>query len=283
MPTSADVHLILRILHALQHSGPAAEVALLGVHAQQPQDDFVHALLGEHQRHFVHRVHVAGRDHRFHVHVAEQRDLFLHVVRQIALAAAQQHVGLDTERAQLLHAMLRGLGFQLLRRRDPGDQRHVHEDRIVAAHLMPHLADGFEKRQRFDVAHRAADFDDHHVHVGRHFARRGLDFVGDVRNHLHRFAQIIAAPLAMDDLLVDAAGGEIIALRQLGVREALVVAQIEIGLGAIVGDENFAVLKRAHGTRIHVQIRIELLQRHAQSAAFEQTPDGRRRNAFSER
>ena len=102
-------------------------------------------------------------------------------------------------------------------------------------------------------------------------------------NHLHRFAQIIAAPLAMDDLLVDPAGGEIIALRQLGVREALVVAQIEIGLGAIVGDENFAVLERAHGARIDVQVRIELLQRHPQPAAFEQTPDGRRRNAFSER
>ena len=44
-------------------------------------------------------------------------------------------------------------------------------------------------------------------------------------------------------------------------REALVVAEVEIGLRAIVGDENFAVLERAHGARIDVQIRIELLQR----------------------
>ena len=248
-----------------------------------PKNDFVHALLGEHQRHFVHRMHVARGDHGFHVHVAEQRDLFLHVVRQGALGAAQQHVGLNTERAQLLHAVLRGLGLQLLRRRDPRHQRHVHERRVVAAHLVPQLADGFEKRQRFDVAHRAADFHDHHVHVRRHFARRRLDLVGDVRNHLHRLAEIIAAPLAMDDLLVDSARGEIVALRELGVREALVVAQIEIGLGAVVGDEDFAVLERAHGAGIDVQVRIELLQRHAQPAAFEQTTDGRRRNAFSER
>ena len=44
--------------------------------------------------------------------------------------------------------------------------------RIVAAQLMPQLADGFEKRQRFDIAHRAADFDDHHIHVRRQLCAR---------------------------------------------------------------------------------------------------------------
>ena len=41
---------------------------------------------------------------------------------------------------------------------------------VVAAHFVAHLADGFEERQRFDIAHRAADLDDHHVHVGRNAA-----------------------------------------------------------------------------------------------------------------
>ena len=65
-------------------------------------------------------------------------------------------------------------------------------------------------------------------------------------------------------------------------REALVVAEIEIGFGAVVGDEDFAVLERAHGARIDVEVRIELLQRHAQPAALEQAADGGRRNAFPE-
>ena len=131
--------------------------------------------------------------------------------------------------------------------------------RVVAALFVAHLADGFQERQRFDIAHGAADFDDHHVHVRRHLLQRGLDLIGDVRNHLHGLAQIVAAPLAGDDLLVDAPAGQVVALRQLGVREALVVAQVEIGLRAVVGDEDFAVLERAHGARIHVQVRIELL------------------------
>ena len=42
--------------------------------------------------------------------------------------------------------------------------------------------------------------------------------------------------------------------------EAFVVAEIEIGLGAVVGDEHFAVLIRAHRARIDVEIGIELAE-----------------------
>jgi hypothetical protein len=52
------------------------------------------------------------------------------------------------------------------------------------------------------------------------------------------------------------------------VREALVVAEIEIGFGAVVGDENLAVLERAHGAGIHVQVGVELLQRDASGRGF---------------
>ena len=41
----------------------------------------------------------------------------------------------------------------------------------------------------------------------------------------------------------------LLAWRERRVREALVVAQIEVGLGAVVGDEDLAVLERAHGAR----------------------------------
>ena len=192
-----------------------------GIDVEQPQRDFVHALLGEHQGTFVDAGDIAGGDHGFHIDVAEQRDLFLHVLRAEALAAAQQDIGLNTDGAQLLHAVLGGLGLQLLRGGDPGHQRHVHEQRIFAAQLMPQLADGFEERKRFDVADGAADLDDHDVDSGGLVRRpgdaphRGLDFVGDVRDHLHGFAQIVAAALARDDLLVDAAAGQIVGLGQV--------------------------------------------------------------------
>jgi len=58
-----------------------------------------------------------------------------------------------------------------------------------------HLADGFEEWKRFDVADRAADFDDDDVYAFGNFFDGGFDFVGDVRNDLHGFAEIVAAAL----------------------------------------------------------------------------------------
>ena len=66
-------------------------------------------------------------------------------------------------------------------------------------------------------------------------------------------------------------------------REAFVVAQVEVRFSAVVGDEDFPVLERAHGTRIHVQIGIEFLTGYFQSAAFQKTTNGGRGNAFTER
>ena len=42
------------------------------------------------------------------------------------------------------------------------------------------------------------------------------------------------------------------------VGEALVVAEVEVGLGAVVGHEDLAVLVRAHRAGIHVDVRVEL-------------------------
>ena len=47
-------------------------------------------------------------------------------------------------------------------------------------------------------------------------------------------------------------------LRRRPPGEALVVAEIEIGLGAVVGHEHFAVLIRRHRSGIEIEIGIEL-------------------------
>ena len=48
------------------------------------------------------------------------------------------------------------------------------------------------------------------------------------------------------------------------------MADVEVGLGAVIGDEDLAVLERVHGARIHVQVRIELLHDDTQAAGREQ-------------
>ena len=72
-----------------------------------------------------------------------------------------------------------------------------------------------------------------------------LDLVGDVRDDLDGAAEVVAAALLGDDRLVDPAGGDVGELGQVLVDEPLVVAEVEVRLGAVVGDEDLAVLVRA--------------------------------------
>src|SRR5690348_4159199 len=108
---------------------------------------------------------------------------------------------------------------------------------------MANLPDGFKERQRLDIADGAADLADHDVNLVGHLLDGGFDFVGDVRDHLYGLAEIIAAPLALDDLFVNASAGEVVGARELGMGETLVMAEIEVGFGAVVGDENLTMLE----------------------------------------
>jgi len=62
------------------------------------------------------------------------------------------------------------------------------------------------------------------------------------------------------DVLIDAAGGDVVALARRIAGEALVMPEVEVGLGAVVGDEDLAVLIGRHRAGIDVEIRIELAQ-----------------------
>ena len=46
-----------------------------------------------------------------------------------------------------------------------GHQRQVDVERVLAADVLPELADRFDERQALDVADRAADLDEHDVDV----------------------------------------------------------------------------------------------------------------------
>ena len=165
--------------------------------------------------------------------------------------------------------MLRRLGLELGRRGDERYQGEMDEQRIVPPDFLAELADRFEERQRLDVAHRTAALGDHDVVIRRQPADRAFDLIGDVRNDLHRRAEVFAAAFLGDDRKVDASGRHIVHLRQRSVDEALVMSQVQIGLGPVVGDVDLAVLERRHRTRIDVDVWIEFLDRDFQAALGE--------------
>ncbi len=120
----------------------------------------------------------------------------------------------------------------------------------------------------------AADFDDDDVRPeGRLSTDSFLDLVGDVGNHLNGLAQVVAAALLRDHVGVDGSRRRIGNLRQGLVDKALVVTEVEVGLSAVVGDEDLTVLARVHRARIDIEVGIELAHRDAQASGLEQSTE----------
>ena len=61
------------------------------------------------------------------------------------------------------------------------------------------------------------------------------------------------------------------------------MADVEVGLGAVVGDEHLAVLERVHRAGVDVEVGVELLHRHPQPAGLQQAAEGRGGEALAQR
>src|SRR5437879_9118385 len=98
----------------------------------------------------------------------------------------------------------------------------------------------------------------------------------------HRRTEISAAPLAPDHGRIDPAGGDAVALARGDPDIALVVPEIEIGLGAVIGHENFPMLIGAHRAGIDIEVGVELAQAHLEAARLQQRAERCRAQTLAE-
>ncbi len=161
----------------------------------------------------------------------------------------------------------------------------MHIAAIFDADLAPHLPDGLQEGQALDIAHRAADLDDGHVSAAllAGFADAVLDGVGHMGDDLYRAPQKVAAPLLLDDPSIDLPRGDIGIAGEVHVSKAFIVAQIEIGLGAVFQHEHLAVLKGRHGAGVHIEVGVELLQGDGDAPCLEDAPNRGGGHAFAQR
>ncbi len=89
-------------------------------------------------------------------------------------------------------------------------------------------------------------------------------------NHLDGRAEVVAAPLLGEDVLVDAPRRDVVVPGRRAAGEALVVPEVEVGFGAVVGDEHLAVLVGRHRPRVDVEVGVELAQPDLVAARLQQ-------------
>jgi len=110
-----------------------------------------------------------------------------------------------------------------------------------------------------------------------------LDLVGHVRDDLDRCTEVIAAPFLCDDRVVNLAGRQIRRASHVAVDEALVVAEVEVRLGSVLGHEHFAVLIGRHRPRVDVEVGIHLQRRDGETSRGEDAAKGSGGDAFAKR
>ena len=262
--------------------GPQVDVAHTKV--QLLADHGVEALIVKVKRHLIYGRAVLACQNLARGHVAELGDLLAHAVGDLVVGAADNEVGLDAHRAQLLDRVLRRLGLNLMSCGDVGDKGYMHEDHVTCRTFLFELARRLDERLAFNVANGAADLRDDDIGA-RLFCRAAdslLNSLGDVGDDLDGSAQEVAAALACDKRFVNGTLGEVRFAREVLVDEALVMAKVKVAFVAVVRDEDLAVLERRHGAGIDVQIRVHLLHGYFVTACFKKMSKGRCRDALAE-
>ncbi len=101
--------------------------------------------------------------------------------------------------------MLGGFSLELSRGGEVREQSDVNVKHIVTTGVFPHLADGFEERQSFDITDGAANLNEDDIRL--RFLSQALeacfDFIGDVGHDLNGPPEEIATPLPRDHRAVD--------------------------------------------------------------------------------
>ncbi len=229
--------------------------------------------------------HVRRGDDGLRVDVCEERDLVPEILGERLGRAADHDVGVDTDAAELVHRVLRRLRLQLTGRGDERHERHVQVEDVLGPDLAAVLANRLQEGERLDVADGPADLGDHDVrgHDLLGSADPRLDLVRDVRDHLHGGTEELALPLLAQHRVPDRTGRVARVPGEVLVDEPLVVTDVEVRLGTVLGDEDLAVLEGAHRARVDVQVRVELLRADGESAGFQQAPERRRDDALPQR
>ena len=94
---------------------------------------------------------------------------------------------------------------------------------------------------------------------------------------------VLAAAFLVENAPVDAARSDGVELGEGNVEVAFVMAEVEVGFGAVVGNEHFTVLEGVQRTRVDIEVGVELLHGHGKAASLQESAEGGYRKAFAKR
>lgn len=247
LSNQCDLNGILETIQCEGHIRPLLHIGILHFHLsfqlELTGNNAMDILLEKKQRDVVDITNIVDTDNIGGRDVAEVANLAAGGLLKALSGAAEDDLGRKAEGAQIANTVLGGLGLLLLGQ--DGDQTHEHEAEVVVSDAELELSECLEEDAGFDVTDCAADLDK--ANVGcfsrivdgnmSHALDPVLNLVGNVRDDLNGLAEVVSLALLGDDLAINLARGDVVVGRQFDGQEALVVAKVQVGLGAIGKDK----------------------------------------------
>ena len=228
----------------VQEFAPAGQVGGVEVlYLEFAYNQFVQVLRVHIERYLINAPGVYALDYVSWFHIAEQRDFPADVIRERMFGAADYHVRLYASLLEHLHRVLRRLGLQLLGRIQERHQREMYAHTVLFRKFPLELAHGLYEGLGFHISHGASYFSEDYVVLSA-LSQEGhppLYLVSDVRDNLDGLAEVCAFALLGYHRIVDLAGGHVVGLGCMDSQEALVVPQVQVGLGSVLGDITLTV------------------------------------------
>ena len=195
----------------------------------------------------VGRADVVDRDDLLWLDLAKHRDLIRSSLLERDVATTGDQIWGETSGSGILDRSLGWLG--LLLALDDWDEGDVNLEEVILSCSTSKLAHRLNKRGGLDIADGSSQLDNADVWglVGVVDWDLGdaldpvLDGVRQVWHDLDGAAEVVAATLFLDYVLVDLAGCDVVLAREGDIEVALVVSKIEVDLSAVVEDEDLTV------------------------------------------
>ena len=167
--------------------------------------------------------------------------------------------------------MLRRFGFMFAGAFDVRHQCDMNEAAVLPAVLQTDLTDRLQERLALDISYCAADLRDDNVAVAflSYVVYEVLDFIRDMRDDLNRAPEILPFPLFVQHIPVDFPCRQIGEFIEVLIDESFVMAKVQIRFGSVLCDVHLSMLEGAHGPRVNIDVRVQFLRDHLQTAGFQ--------------
>ena len=141
---------------------------------------------------------------------------------------------------------------------------------VLTSLLQRNLSYSFKEGLGFNISYCAADFCNYHICVCL-FAdpvNEFLNLVCYMGNNLHGRAEVFSASLFIKYIPVDLTGSQVGVFIQVLVNKALIMTEVKVGFGTVLGYIHLAMLKGAHRSGVNIDVRIQLLSRYLKTSCL---------------